>query len=64
MLVNQIRNIMTTMELNLRKQCFTEFILSMSEEEFTELRIMQKLYSKGSLHLKVNRTLGHRLLMK
>lgn len=37
MLVNQIRNIMTTMELNLRKQCFTEFILSMSEEEFTEL---------------------------
>lgn len=28
---------MTTMELNLRKQSFTEFILSMSEEEFTEL---------------------------
>lgn len=28
---------MTTMELNLRKQNFTEFILSMDEEEFTEL---------------------------
>lgn len=26
---------MTTMELNLRKQHFTQFILSMDEEEFT-----------------------------
>ena len=36
---------MTTMELNLRKQNFTEFILSMDEEEFTELEKYAKALS-------------------
>ena len=36
---------MTTMELNLRKQHFTEFILSMDEEEFTELEKYAKALS-------------------
>ena len=33
------------MELNLRKQNFTEFILSMDEEEFTELEKYAKALS-------------------
>ncbi len=36
---------MTTMELNLRKQHFTQFILSMDEEEFTELEKYAKTLS-------------------
>lgn len=45
---------MTTMELNLRKQNFTEFILSMDEEEFTELEKYAKALSLKRLHLKVS----------
>lgn len=36
---------MTTMELNLRKQSLTEFIFSMSEEEFTEMEKCAKALS-------------------
>lgn len=49
---------MTTMELNLRKQHFTQFILSMDEEEFTELEKYAKTLSLKKAHLKVSPTHG------